>query len=145
MIAVVLGLQVALPLALLVWLAFAPLGSALGFALQSAGIAAFLFALARVAQWALPVWWLPWVYAALWMGIVGTNLFRAHFAGLPLLPAGLWGGREPGSRSSCSASAAGTAREPSPGRSCRMSKLSISPTLSARVPTLSGMAGRKRW
>ena len=91
MIAVVLGLQVALPLALLVWLAFAPLGSALGFALQSAGIAAFLFALARVAQWALPVWWLPWVYAALWMGIVGTNLFRAHFAGLPLLPAGLWG------------------------------------------------------
>ncbi|MGC9420244.1 MAG: hypothetical protein ACP5EN_14880 [Rhodovulum sp.] len=91
MIASVLAFQVALPLGLLLWLALAPLGSASGFALQAAGIAAFLFALSRVAQWALPVWWLPWVYAALWLGIVGTHLIRAHFGGLPLLPAGLWG------------------------------------------------------
>ncbi len=91
MIAIVLLLQVALPLALLLWLAAAPLGSGLGFALQAAGIAAFLSALAHVAQWALPVWWLPWVYAGLWLVIVGTHLLRAHLAGLPLLSAGLWG------------------------------------------------------
>ena len=91
MIASVLAFQVASPLGLLLWLALAPLGSASGFALQAAGIAAFLFALARVAQWALPVWWLPLVYAALWLGIVGTHLIRAHLGGLPLLPAGLWG------------------------------------------------------
>jgi hypothetical protein len=91
MIASVLAFQVVLPLVLLLWLAVAPLGSVSGFALQAAGIAAFLFALARVAQWALPVWWLPWVYAALWLGIVGIHLIRAHLGGLPLLPAGLWG------------------------------------------------------
>ncbi len=91
MIAIVLAVQVALPLALLLWLALMPLGSSLGFALQAAGIAASLFALARVAQWALPIWWLPWVYAGLWLVIVGTHFFRAHIAGLPLLPAGMWG------------------------------------------------------
>lgn len=101
MMAIVLGLQVALPLALLLWFALAPLGSATGFALQAAGIAAFLFALARVAQWALPVWWLPWVYAGLWLVILAVDLIRAHLGGLPILPAGLWGGREPGSPSSC--------------------------------------------
>lgn len=91
MMAIVLGLQVALPLALLLWFALAPLGSATGFALQAVGIAAFLFALARVAQWALPVWWLPWVYAALWLVILAADLIRAHLGGLPILPAGLWG------------------------------------------------------
>ncbi|MFP4328389.1 MAG: M23 family metallopeptidase [Paracoccaceae bacterium] len=91
MIAIVLGLQVALPLALLLWFALAPLGSTLGFALQAAGIAAFLFALARVAQWALPVWWLPRVYAGLWLAIMGMHLFRAHLGGLPNWPSGPWG------------------------------------------------------
>ncbi len=91
MIAIVLALQVVLPLALLLWIALLPLSSGLGFAFQAAGIAAFLFALARVAQWALPVWWLPWVYAGLWLIIVGTHLLRAHLTGLPPLPAGLWG------------------------------------------------------
>lgn len=88
MISAVLAVQIALPLALLVWLALAPLGSVFGFALQAAGIAAFLFALSRVAQWALPVWWVPLLYAALWLAIVGTHLIRSHLDGLPLLPAG---------------------------------------------------------
>ncbi len=67
MTALVLALQVILPLALIAWLAFLPAGSLAGFVLQTAGIGAFLFALARVAQWAVPVWWLPWAYGGLWL------------------------------------------------------------------------------
>ncbi|MBS9405419.1 hypothetical protein KG088_17565 [Halomonas sp. TRM85114] len=91
MIALVLITQVALPLALLLWLALAPAGSVSGFALQAAGTGAFLFALARVAQWALPVWWLPWVYAGFWLAAVVAWPLRKNVSGLPLLPAGLWG------------------------------------------------------
>jgi hypothetical protein len=52
----VLGIQVLLPLALLAWLLFLPTGSLVGFAIQSAGTGAMLFALARVDLWvAVPV------------------------------------------------------------------------------------------
>lgn len=91
MIAVVLLVQFALPLALLLWLALLPAGSIAGFALQTVGIGAFLFALARVAQWAVPVWWLPWVYGGLWLLVVLSVLLRNGFGGLPLLPSVLWG------------------------------------------------------
>ncbi len=94
MTAFVLLAQVALPLALLMWLALWPSGSLSGFALQAAGTAAFLFALARVAQWAVPVWWLPWVYGGLWLVAVIAFMFRKGFADLPFLPLGLpgWSG-----------------------------------------------------
>jgi len=82
----ILALQVALPLTLIAWLAFLPAGSLAGFALQAAGTGAFLFALARVAQWAVPAWWLPWVYGALWLGAVVAWLLRRGFAGAPLVP-----------------------------------------------------------
>ncbi|SEK62182.1 Peptidase family M23 [Roseovarius nanhaiticus] len=91
MTAMVLGIQVFLPLALLAWLLFLPARSLMGFAAQSAGTGAMLFALARVAQWALPVWWLPWVYGSLWLGLV---IFRAAGTRLdkrPVLPDGTWG------------------------------------------------------
>ncbi|MEE4347414.1 MAG: M23 family metallopeptidase [Paracoccaceae bacterium] len=94
MIAVVLLTQVILPLALLIWLAFWPLGSLAGVVTQAAGTAAFLFALARVAQWAVPVWWLPWVYGGLWLVAVLAVLSRKGAGVLPLLPQGPlgWGG-----------------------------------------------------
>ncbi|WP_188129929.1 M23 family metallopeptidase [Roseovarius litoreus] len=53
-------------------------------------MAAFLFALARIAQWALPVWWLPWAYGALWLAIaVAVLALRPSIAGLPVWPTGL--------------------------------------------------------
>jgi len=76
MIMLILLARVAVPLALLFWLALLPAGSVAGFALQAVGNGAFLFALARVAQWALPVWWLPWVYGALWLFAVLEYQFR---------------------------------------------------------------------
>ncbi|SDZ06721.1 hypothetical protein SAMN05444004_105251 [Jannaschia faecimaris] len=63
----ILAVQVALPVILLAWLALMPARSVAGRALQASGTGALLFALARVALWALPVWWLPWVYGALWL------------------------------------------------------------------------------
>lgn len=86
MTALILLVQVALPLLLLSWLAVWPAGSALGWLVQAAGVGALLFALARVAQWAVPVWWLPWVYGAVWLGLVLVGL--AALAGRPYLPVG---------------------------------------------------------
>jgi len=91
MIATILLVQVALPLVLISWLLLLPAGSAAGLIVQIAGIGAFLFALARVAQWAVPVWWLPWVYAGLWLaGAVIALLVRPGLVGLPLWPLGGW-------------------------------------------------------
>ncbi len=89
MTALILLGQVGLPLLLLGWLAFWPAGSALGWLVQAAGVAAILFALARIAQWAVPVWWLPWAYGAVWLGLVLAGL--AVFSGRPWLPAGTGG------------------------------------------------------
>lgn len=85
----ILLVQVALPLLLLGWLAFWPAGSAMGWLVQAAGVAAMLFALARIAQWALPVWWLPLVYGGLWLALVITGLFA--LSSHPVLPSGTAG------------------------------------------------------
>ncbi|HKL55014.1 MAG TPA: hypothetical protein VJ893_02740, partial [Roseovarius sp.] len=76
MTVMVLSLQVALPLALIAWVACLPARTSVSFGLQAAGTGAFLFALARVAQWAVPVWWLPWVYGGLWLLAVMAGLVR---------------------------------------------------------------------
>jgi hypothetical protein len=86
MTTLILLTQVALPLALLVWLAVWPAGNLLGGLLQVAGTGVFLFALARVAQWALPVWWLPWVYGALWLAAAAAWGLRHGAVGQALLP-----------------------------------------------------------
>jgi hypothetical protein len=91
MTAMILGFQVVLPLALLAWLILLPAGSLAGRALQAAGTGAMLFALARVAQWALPVWWLPWVYGALWLGLVLVLALRPRPDRLSLMPERAWG------------------------------------------------------
>lgn len=91
MMGLVIAVQIALPLALLLWLALLPAGSLLGFLSQAVGIGAFLFALARVPQWALPVWWLPWVYGALWLAAVLAFVVRRRWAGWPPIPVGGWG------------------------------------------------------
>jgi hypothetical protein len=86
MTALILALQVALPLSLVAWLAFLPAGSLAGRGLQAAGTGAFLFALARIAPWAVPVWWLPWVYGGLWLVVVLAWLLHRRAAEVPLLP-----------------------------------------------------------
>lgn len=87
----ILALQIALPLALIAWLAFLPAGSLTGFTVQAAGTGVFLFALARVAQWAVTGWWLPWVYGGLWLLAALASLYRKRFTGTPLLPEAVLG------------------------------------------------------
>jgi hypothetical protein len=89
MTALILLVQVGLPLLLLSWLALWPAGSALGWLAQAAGVAAILFALARIAQWAVPVWWLPWGCGALWLVLVILGL--AALPARPMLPTGIGG------------------------------------------------------
>ena len=86
MILMILAVQVALPLVLIAWLAFLPAGSLSGFMLQAAGTGAFLFVLARVAQWAVPGWWLPWVFGGLWLVATLAWLLRTDFAESSLFP-----------------------------------------------------------
>lgn len=91
MTVIVLGIQAALPLAMLAWLKYLPAGSLVGYAIQAAASGAMLFAVARIAQWALSVWWLPFVYGALWFSLVLFWAVGKRPGGRPLLPKGAWG------------------------------------------------------
>lgn len=66
-------IQLLLPLALLLWLAFLPARHMLGRIFQSAGTAALLLALHLAGLWIMLPWWTPWIYwglfvTALWRG-----------------------------------------------------------------------------
>lgn len=86
MMILIIAVQIALPLTLLLWLALLPARNLLGLLLQALGIGAFLFALARVSQWALPVWWLPWLYGALWLATIVTFTVRRGPSARSLIP-----------------------------------------------------------
>lgn len=66
-------MQLLLPLALLLWLAFLPARHMLGRIFQSAGTAALLLALHLAGLWIMLPWCTPWIYwglfvTALWRG-----------------------------------------------------------------------------
>lgn len=87
----VIALQIVLPLALLVWLAFASAASLTGLALQAAGVGLFLLALARIAMWTVPPWWTPYLYGILWLLIVLRHVAAGGLAARPLWPSAAWG------------------------------------------------------
>jgi Peptidase family M23 len=66
--------QFALPMALILWMALAPLHSKVGFCVQLAASAACLGAMALLGIWLLPPWWSPFVFGvglgvASWVGL----------------------------------------------------------------------------
>jgi Peptidase family M23 len=66
-------IQLLLPLALLLWLAFLPARHKLARLFQSVGTAAILLALHLAGLWIMPPWWTPWLYwglfaFAVWRG-----------------------------------------------------------------------------
>jgi hypothetical protein len=79
--------QVGLPLLLIAWLAFLPAKSLLAYAFQLLGVGLVLLALGLVALWALPPWWTPWLFAALWLVAVVRHLARSARMS-PLWPTG---------------------------------------------------------
>lgn len=68
--------QVALPLALLAWLVILPGRSLVALVLQLVAITFVLLALALIAMWAIPVWWLSWVYTVLLVLVVLATILR---------------------------------------------------------------------
>ena len=56
--------QVALPVALILWMALAPPCSASGFVIQFAASAVCLWAAALLGIWLVPPWWAPWGFGA---------------------------------------------------------------------------------
>ena len=85
------ALQFALPLALILWLAFAAQRSKLGFWLQVAASGACIMALALLGIWLWPPWWAPYCYAlalfiATWIGL----RWRAPFVSKMPIVWGAW-------------------------------------------------------
>ncbi|MEQ9586893.1 MAG: M23 family metallopeptidase [Parvibaculaceae bacterium] len=80
-----IGLQIGLPLILLTWLALRPLSSRLGFLAHALFTGLVLLSLLTVSLWMIPPWWTPYLYLALWLGIM---IWRApgRFRRGPLLP-----------------------------------------------------------
>lgn len=82
-----IGLHILLPLALLAWLALAPLAGRLAFVVQVLATGVSLLALALAGVWMVLPWWVPGLYLALWLIAVlirGSDLLRAG----SLLPQG---------------------------------------------------------
>ncbi|WP_193195520.1 M23 family metallopeptidase [Nostoc sp. MG11] len=77
MIALLIGLQIVLPLVLIGWLAIAPLHNLLGASLQAFVTALTLFAIARMGVWVFPPWWAPYVYGLLFIVTLVVG-FRQH-------------------------------------------------------------------
>lgn len=70
-------IQVALPVALIGWMALLPASSMMGYLAQALGTGLVLLAIALVALWMLLPWWLPWCYGLLWIVAI-TNRLRLH-------------------------------------------------------------------
>src|SRR5687767_8659558 len=77
--------QIAIPLLLIAWLAFAPARTRLGLVLQIVGTTAFFGALAVTAIWLLPPWWTPYALGAL-LAISGVRALL-RWRTLPVRPA----------------------------------------------------------
>lgn len=73
----VLFTQVALPLALLAWLAFFPAAGWLAWTLQLVSVTAVLMGLWLAALWTMPPFWVPWVYLVLLLVIASSQLLWA--------------------------------------------------------------------
>lgn len=85
---IILLVQIGLPLALISWVAFFPRRTVLGGIMQAAASGAVLFALAHIAQWAVPVWWLPRVYGALWLIAAVVHVATGVTTRQPRVPSG---------------------------------------------------------
>lgn len=83
--------QVAVPVALILWMALVPPRSTSGFCIQLGASAACLWAAALLGIWLVPPWWAPWAFGAGLLAAAGLALRqRGPFASpLPATP-GAW-------------------------------------------------------
>jgi hypothetical protein len=86
-----IAVQLVVPAALVLWIAFFPGASWLGLCAQVLGTGLAFFAMSQVMLWGLPPRWVLHVFAALWaIGVVWAGA-AALRAGLPVMPSG-WSG-----------------------------------------------------
>ncbi len=83
--ALLLVLQIALPLVLLGWLALTPAASIVGLGLQILGTALCLAALGLTGLWMFPPWWMAYVWGGAGLLAAGLALFR-HISAHPAHP-----------------------------------------------------------
>lgn len=83
-----IGLQIVLPISLILWLFFAPL-SRLGFLVRALSVGLVLLALLLTAVWMPPPWWTPYVYAMCWVIAVLLRVSQ-RFRKVAWLPQGRW-------------------------------------------------------
>ena len=83
--------QVAVPVALILWMWLAPPNSAFGFGIQFAASAACLWATAWLGIWLVPPGWAPWAFGAGLLAAAGLALRQRHpfSSALPATP-GAW-------------------------------------------------------
>ncbi|MBG0792437.1 M23 family metallopeptidase [Methylocystis sp. H62] len=76
----IIGLQIVLPLALLVWFGFAPIRSTLGHWLQFASTGLALIALCFAPPWLALPWWTPVAYLAIWFSTVLVHIISRRIS-----------------------------------------------------------------
>jgi len=75
---IVVGFQVILPVAILLWLSVTPAKSAFSYVLQVVTSALLLAVLFLLPIWIVPPWWVPWLYAAVAAIAVIGRAFQGH-------------------------------------------------------------------
>ena len=88
-----IGLQIALPLALIASLAFVPMRSKLGLGAQIISTGLTLLCLLLISVWMITPWWAPYLYLAFWLTLVLARAPR-QFINFPWIPNGAldWAG-----------------------------------------------------
>jgi hypothetical protein len=87
-VTVIFALQVAVPLALILWLAIAPASDRVSLWSQVAATSLIVLAIALAGVWLFPPWWAPWVFALLSLGAALIAFQRRSAA--PLWPIHRW-------------------------------------------------------
>ncbi|KMQ75109.1 M23 family metallopeptidase [Marinobacter subterrani] len=77
--------QIALPVLLLVWLAWFPARGVFALGVQALSVAAVLFGIGLAALWTMPPFWVPYIYYGAFAVIVVCHLWQGRFMGN-----GLW-------------------------------------------------------
>ena len=80
--------QIVLPVVLLTWLALFPALGQFALGLQALYVGAVLLGIGYAALWAMPPFWVPYLYYVVFAAIVVCHLFRGRFAGNGLWRAG---------------------------------------------------------
>lgn len=85
----VLLFQVLLPMVLLAWHGFFAANAVLAFTLQALSIGLFLLGIAVIGIWAMPPFWVPYVYGLVYLSVTVRHVVSGRIDTAVLWPSGL--------------------------------------------------------